>query len=51
MGHHIRCQKSTPGAKKNGIAGELGDALKVSLTAPPLKARPTKLASNSSPNF
>jgi uncharacterized protein (TIGR00251 family) len=28
-----------PRAKKNAIAGEIGDALKVSLTAPPLDGR------------
>lgn len=28
-----------PRAKKNAIAGELGDALKVSLTAPPIEGR------------
>jgi hypothetical protein len=28
-----------PRAKKNAITGELGDALKVSLTAPPLEGR------------
>jgi uncharacterized protein len=28
-----------PGAKKNAIIGEVGDALKVSLTAPPVEGR------------
>jgi uncharacterized protein (TIGR00251 family) len=28
-----------PRAKKNGITGELGDALKVSLTAPPIDGK------------
>lgn len=28
-----------PRAKKNAIAGELGDALKLSLTAPPIEGR------------
>jgi len=28
-----------PRAKKNGITGELGDALKVSLTTPPVEGR------------
>jgi uncharacterized protein (TIGR00251 family) len=31
--------KLHPGAKKNAITGELGDALKVSLTAPPVEGR------------
>jgi uncharacterized protein (TIGR00251 family) len=31
--------KLHPRAKKNAITGELGDALKVSLTAPPLEGR------------
>jgi uncharacterized protein (TIGR00251 family) len=31
--------KVHPRAKKNAIAGELGDALKVSLTAPPVEGR------------
>ncbi len=31
--------KIHPRAKKNAITGELGDALKVSLTAPPLEGR------------
>ncbi len=31
--------KIHPRAKKNAIAGELGDALKVSLTAPPVEGR------------
>ena len=31
--------KVHPRAKKNGITGELGDALKVSLTAPPIDGR------------
>jgi uncharacterized protein len=31
--------KVHPHAKKNAITGELGDALKVSLTAPPLEGR------------
>lgn len=31
--------KVHPHARKNGITGELGDALKVSLTAPPLAGR------------
>jgi hypothetical protein len=31
--------KVHPRAKKNGIAGELGDALKVSLTTPPVAGR------------
>jgi uncharacterized protein len=31
--------KVHPRAKKNAITGELGDALKVSLTAPPLEGR------------
>ena len=28
-----------PGAKKNAITGELGDALKVALTAPPVEGK------------
>jgi uncharacterized protein len=31
--------KVQPRAKKNAIVGELGDALKISLTAPPLEGR------------
>ncbi len=31
--------KVHPRAKKNAITGELGDALKVSLTAPPVEGR------------
>ena len=31
--------KIHPRAKKNAISGELGDALKVSLTAPPIEGR------------
>ena len=31
--------KVHPRAKKNAITGELGDALKISLTAPPLEGR------------
>ena len=31
--------KVHPRAKKNGITGELGDALKVSLTTPPIEGR------------
>jgi uncharacterized protein (TIGR00251 family) len=31
--------KVHPRAKKNGITGELGDALKLSLTAPPIEGR------------
>lgn len=31
--------KVHPRAKKNAIAGQLGDALKVALTAPPLEGR------------
>jgi uncharacterized protein len=31
--------KLHPRAKKNAIAGEIGDALKVSLTAPPVEGR------------
>ena len=31
--------KIHPRARKNAIAGELGDALKVSLTAPPVEGR------------
>jgi uncharacterized protein len=31
--------KVQPRAKKNAIVGELGDALKVSLTAPPVEGR------------
>jgi uncharacterized protein len=31
--------KVHPRARKNGITGEIGDALKVSLTAPPLDGR------------
>lgn len=31
--------KVQPRAKKNAITGELGDALKLSLTAPPLEGR------------
>lgn len=31
--------KVHPRAKKNAITGELGDALKVSLTAPPIEGR------------
>ena len=31
--------KIHPRAKKNGISGELGEALKISLTAPPLEGR------------
>ena len=31
--------KIHPRAKKNGITGEIGDALKVSLTAPPSEGR------------
>ena len=31
--------KVHPRAKKNAITGELGDALKVSLTAPPMEGR------------
>ena len=31
--------KAHPGAKKNAVMGELGDALKLSLTAPPLEGR------------
>ena len=31
--------KVHPGAKKNAITGELGDALKLSLTAPPVEGR------------
>lgn len=31
--------KVHPRAKKNAIAGELGDALKLSLTAPPVEGR------------
>ena len=31
--------KIHPRAKKNAITGELGDALKVSLTAPPIEGR------------
>jgi uncharacterized protein len=31
--------KVHPRAKKNAIAGELGDALKVSLTAPPIEGK------------
>jgi len=31
--------KVHPGAKKNAITGELGDALKISLTAPPVEGR------------
>jgi len=34
--------KIHPRAKKNAITGELGDALKVSLTAPPLEGRTNK---------
>lgn len=33
------CAKVHPRAKKNGITGEIGDALKVSLTAPPADGR------------
>ena len=33
---HVRVQ---PRAKKNAITGELGDALKVALTAPPVEGR------------
>jgi len=43
--------KVHPRARKNGITGELGDALKVSLTTPPSTAGPTTPASNSSRNF
>jgi uncharacterized protein (TIGR00251 family) len=31
--------KVQPRAKKNAIVGELGDALKISLTAPPIEGR------------
>jgi len=31
--------KVQPRAKKNGITGELGDALKLSLTTPPIEGR------------
>jgi uncharacterized protein len=31
--------KIHPRARKNGISGEVGDALKVSLTAPPVEGR------------
>ncbi len=31
--------KVHPGAKKNAITGELGDALKLSLTSPPVEGR------------
>jgi len=31
--------KVHPSAKKNGVTGEVGDALKVSLTAPPVDGR------------
>jgi uncharacterized protein (TIGR00251 family) len=31
--------KVHPGAKKNAITGELGDALKISVTAPPVEGR------------
>jgi uncharacterized protein len=31
--------KVHPRAKKNGITGEVGDALKISLTAPPIEGR------------
>ncbi len=31
--------KVQPGARKNAITGELGDALKLSLTAPPVDGR------------
>ena len=31
--------KVQPRAKKNGITGELGDALKLALTAPPVEGR------------
>lgn len=31
--------KIHPRARKNGITGEVGDAIKISLTAPPLEGR------------
>jgi uncharacterized protein YggU (UPF0235/DUF167 family) len=43
--------KVHPRAKKNAITGEVGDALKLSLTAPPVGARPMTPVSNSSQNF
>jgi uncharacterized protein len=39
MGGVAFAVKLHPRAKKNAITGELGDALKVSLTAPPLEGR------------
>ena len=43
--------KVHPRAKQNAITGELGDALKVALTAPPLDGRATTPALNSLRKF
>jgi uncharacterized protein (TIGR00251 family) len=39
MGGVVFAVKVHPRAKKNAITGELGDALKVSLTSPPIEGR------------
>ncbi len=43
--------KVHPRAKQDAITGELGDVLKLSLTAPPVSGKPTTPASKSSQIF
>lgn len=43
--------KVYPRARRERIAGVLGDALKLEITAPPSKAKPTKPAFDSSRVF